>query len=83
MVSAAVDVDECRADNGQCEQVCVNAPGSLYCDCTEGYQLETDRKRCRKSKKLLHCQQELMLSAIIVVPLLVIIVSIVETPGLT
>ena len=52
---AATDIDECQTDNGQCEQICVNLPGSFSCVCYDGYQLENDGKRCRRSK-MLHCQ---------------------------
>ena len=36
------DVDECLDDNGGCEQVCRNTPGSYQCRCNAGYQLVDD-----------------------------------------
>lgn len=40
------DVDECAAGTHQCEQTCVNTPGSYYCLCASGYNL-LQRKHCR------------------------------------
>lgn len=40
------DVDECRANNGNCEHKCFNSIGSFYCGCHEGFQLAEDNKRC-------------------------------------
>ncbi|XP_068699747.1 neuroendocrine convertase 2-like isoform X1 [Montipora foliosa] len=33
------DVDECAIRNGNCQQTCVNTPGSFYCACRNGYKL--------------------------------------------
>ena len=32
------DIDECAGDSG-CNQICVNTPGSYYCNCERGYLL--------------------------------------------
>ena len=37
------DTDECQTDNGGCEQLCVNRPGSFSCECHVGFRrLEAD-----------------------------------------
>ncbi|XP_055846374.1 fibrillin-2 isoform X2 [Episyrphus balteatus] len=35
------DIDECSINNGGCEQICKNIPGSLECTCQEGLQIDT------------------------------------------
>ena len=40
------DIDECATDNGGCDQICVNKPGSFECQCKEGYTLAEDGKTC-------------------------------------
>jgi Coagulation Factor Xa inhibitory site len=43
----APDIDECQTNNGGCEQICRNQPGSYECTCNDGLQIETtDGKRC-------------------------------------
>lgn len=32
------DVDECAEENGGCEHLCINKPGTFMCDCAKGYQ---------------------------------------------
>ena len=54
----ATDVDECQADNGHCEQICVNSPGSFSCRCSEGHQLENDGKRCRTGRPIYVSERE-------------------------
>ena len=34
-----VDVDECQANNGDCEQGCTNTPGGHFCTCQDGFFL--------------------------------------------
>ena len=41
------DIDECNFDNGGCEQVCNNTPGSFLCDCFHGYALNHDGFTCQ------------------------------------
>lgn len=41
------DVDECEIDNGGCEQLCKNMPGSFECACQPGLQIDTSNgKAC-------------------------------------
>ena len=40
-----VDIDECRIQTDQCEQICNNTVGSYNCSCVMGYNL-TDRFYC-------------------------------------
>ena len=35
--SKCIDIDECAADDGPCQQVCTNIPGSYQCSCFPGY----------------------------------------------
>ena len=42
-----LDIDECMAGNGGCDQECVNTPGLYYCSCREGFILEqSNNKTC-------------------------------------
>ena len=41
-----LDINECVAQNGGCEGVCANVPGSYYCRCPPGYRLSADGKSC-------------------------------------
>ena len=41
------DINECLENNGGCQQVCNNIPGSLQCSCKPGYELDTDGINCR------------------------------------
>ncbi|XP_017163297.1 bone morphogenetic protein 1-like isoform X4 [Poecilia reticulata] len=41
------EMDECsRADNGHCEQRCMNTLGSYRCGCDPGFELAADRRSC-------------------------------------
>ncbi|XP_042200474.1 bone morphogenetic protein 1-like isoform X2 [Callorhinchus milii] len=41
------EMDECsRADNGGCEQRCVNTLGSYTCACDPGFELASDKRSC-------------------------------------
>ncbi|XP_028649680.1 neurogenic locus protein delta-like [Erpetoichthys calabaricus] len=31
------DINECLDNNGQCQQICINVPGSYMCECNNGY----------------------------------------------
>ncbi|CAI8020961.1 Fibulin-5, partial [Geodia barretti] len=33
------DIDECEEGSHDCSQICVNTPGSYYCNCQRGFQL--------------------------------------------
>lgn len=36
------DVNECAVKNGNCQQKCVNTPGSFTCSCDPGFELFTE-----------------------------------------
>lgn len=38
------DVNECLTDNGGCEGLCINTPGSYKCHCPAGFR--TDGNKC-------------------------------------
>ena len=40
------DIDECEVDNGGCEEMCVNIPGSYHCLCHRGFILQDDSRTC-------------------------------------
>ena len=44
--SKCIDIDECAADNGPCQQVCTNTPGSYQCSCFPGYFHNNTNKTC-------------------------------------
>lgn len=38
-----VDIDECaHSSGGNCQQICINTPGSWRCECREGYKTRND-----------------------------------------
>uniref|UniRef100_A0A8B9T210 Matrilin 4 n=1 Tax=Anas platyrhynchos TaxID=8839 RepID=A0A8B9T210_ANAPL len=39
-------VDMCVERDHGCQHSCVSTPGSFYCECNPGYQLNADRKTC-------------------------------------
>nr|XP_026493166.1 collagen and calcium-binding EGF domain-containing protein 1 isoform X1 [Vanessa tameamea] len=41
-----IDVDECKSNNGGCEQRCVNDPGGYHCECNLPYSVASDGRRC-------------------------------------
>jgi hypothetical protein len=45
------DINECAANNGGCQQNCINTLGSYYCNCSSGYTLNTDGKSCNDSNE--------------------------------
>ncbi|GBO25112.1 Multiple epidermal growth factor-like domains protein 6 [Araneus ventricosus] len=46
LVSIPTDVDECKKDNGGCDHVCTNTPGSYVCSCLDGFFLLDDQRKC-------------------------------------
>ena len=44
--SSLSDINECNTDNGGCDQICINKPGSFECRCESGYKLADDKKKC-------------------------------------
>ncbi|KAK2158553.1 hypothetical protein LSH36_167g01016 [Paralvinella palmiformis] len=41
-----IDIDECAKNNGGCNHRCTNIPGSYYCTCQSGYELDFDGRTC-------------------------------------
>ena len=52
-----LDVDECSENSHNCEQVCVNTPGSFTCSCGEGYEALDNGRSCigRANNIVLYC----------------------------
>lgn len=46
--------DLCAVEKHNCEQICVNTPGSYVCQCYEGYELDADGKNCVGEYELSH-----------------------------
>lgn len=46
MMMVLADVDECKKNNGDCTQSCVNTKGSFTCTCNPGFQLGVDQRSC-------------------------------------
>lgn len=40
------EIDECRKNNGGCEQICQDTLGGHQCACQPGYELRSDNKNC-------------------------------------
>jgi len=40
------DTNECLADNGGCDHICINTQGSFRCSCNETFILASDNKTC-------------------------------------
>lgn len=41
-----LDYPECGDNNGGCDQICRELPGSYECDCNTGYRLKPNNKEC-------------------------------------
>ena len=41
-----LDHDECNTTTHGCQHKCVNDHGSYACSCSNGYQLNSDKKTC-------------------------------------
>ena len=41
-----LDIDECKVNNGGCQQRCVNTVGSYQCLCQAGFVLDEDARKC-------------------------------------
>ena len=46
-----LDINECATDNGGCDHVCVNKPGSYECSCKDGYVLADDKHTCNGKRR--------------------------------
>lgn len=45
------EIDECEEpQTNNCEQICVNVPGSFFCDCHDGYKLSANKHNCKGNK---------------------------------
>nr|AID23683.1 tolloid [Hofstenia miamia] len=44
------DYDECKINNGGCQQICKNTPVSRNCSCQPGYTLHQDGKSCKETE---------------------------------
>ena len=40
------DVDECKENKHNCDQICVNVPGRYECRCEMGYRLDMNGRTC-------------------------------------
>ena len=40
------DINECDTNNGNCDQICINTPGSRVCSCSCGYRLDSNGRTC-------------------------------------
>ena len=40
------DINECELDTDNCDQLCVNDPGSYHCECYDGYFRDPDSSSC-------------------------------------
>lgn len=38
--------DECKANNGGCEHLCIDTQAGFYCECRQGYKLASDNRTC-------------------------------------
>ncbi|XP_028839924.1 endosialin [Denticeps clupeoides] len=46
----------CQQNNGGCQQVCVNADDSYYCECSEGFDLNEDGLTCQPADPCLSAE---------------------------
>ena len=49
-----LDINECEAENGGCNQTCMNTVGSFLCSCASEYVLDEDGFTCKG--KHIHCK---------------------------
>ncbi|EDV26971.1 uncharacterized protein TRIADDRAFT_54443 [Trichoplax adhaerens] len=40
------EINECKINNGQCNQICQNTPGSYKCSCYPGYEISSHYHTC-------------------------------------
>ena len=40
------DVNECHDNNGLCSDICNNTEGSYHCECSDGYNLQSNQRDC-------------------------------------
>ena len=56
-----LDVNECAIANGGCEHECINTEGSFYCDCRDGYMLESNNRTCEGNENPQTLKPEMIL----------------------
>ena len=44
--NSPTDMDECGTNNGGCQHMCTNTPGSFECRCNSGFTLESNLLDC-------------------------------------
>ena len=42
----SADINECLGAN-DCQQICLNTAGSYYCECNDGFVLDSDEHSCK------------------------------------
>nr|CAD7433006.1 unnamed protein product [Timema monikensis] len=52
------DVDECSSQSHDCQQTCINTPGSYLCDCKRGFSLHADNRTCWRESPLPEEEQD-------------------------
>ncbi|KAL9973664.1 hypothetical protein ACROYT_G020146 [Oculina patagonica] len=45
-ISGCKYINECDTNNGNCDQICENSPGSYECKCRSGFSLGADKHKC-------------------------------------
>lgn len=45
-LSSLSDINECNSNNGNCDQNCINQPGTYHCTCNTGYTLSSNLRSC-------------------------------------
>uniref|UniRef100_A0A914DQL4 Metalloendopeptidase n=1 Tax=Acrobeloides nanus TaxID=290746 RepID=A0A914DQL4_9BILA len=43
------EIDECKLDMHNCDQICVNSLGSYKCECYNGFSLKSDGRTCERT----------------------------------
>ena len=47
-----IDVNECATNNGGCNHLCINAPGTATCGCNAGFFLAVDGVTCTSKDRV-------------------------------
>ena len=48
---SCADINECAANNGNCQHTCRNTGGSFSCSCRSGYRLGSNGRSCTGERK--------------------------------
>ena len=46
-----LEINECRKNNGGCQQICENTLGGYRCTCKPGYELRSNNKDCEGERE--------------------------------